>query len=106
MRAVLQSPAFRAGSDGKMYSQAEISWAPGLPPTARTVVSASFATACALLCRIVEEDDRARRSIDLLAVDGEGRVTVDDEVELFVAARFLGVVLDHLVARAAAPCTR
>ena len=40
-----QSPALRAGSDGKMYSHDEIVCVPGSPPIASTVVPASFAIA-------------------------------------------------------------
>ena len=60
----------------------------------------------AALRRVVEVDERARRRVDLLAVDGEGRVAGDDGVDLLVAELRLGVILDDLVAGRPPPCTR
>ena len=62
------------GSEGKKYSQAESSCLPGTPPIASTVVFGSFATAERRCFDVVEVDHRARRRVDLLAVDGERRV--------------------------------
>ena len=41
-------------------------------------------------------DDRACRRIYLLAVDRERRASFDDDVDLLVTVRLLGVVLDDL----------
>jgi len=45
-----------------------------------------------------DEDERARRRVDLLTVDLEGGVTVDDDVQLLVLRHQLGVLADDRVA--------
>ncbi len=48
------------------------------------------------LLRVVQEDDCPPGRVDRLAVDGEGRVTADDDVRLLV--RLFRVIFDDLVA--------
>ena len=73
---------------------------PGTPPTARTVVPGSTATAWRLHRRVADEDHRAVRGIELLAVERERGLARDDDVGLLVPERLLGVLLDDVVAGA------
>jgi hypothetical protein len=43
-------------------------------------------------------DERAGRRVDLLAVEGERRASAQHDVDLLVAVRALGVLLDHPLA--------
>src|SRR5207244_13282365 len=55
-----------------------------------------------LLRRLVEEDERPGRCVELLALDREDRVPGDDDVELFVVAGAVArlvVLLDDELAR-------
>ena len=45
--------------------------------------------------RIADEHERAGRCVDLFAVDREGRMPLDDDVELLVLRHHLGVLADH-----------
>ena len=47
--------------------------------------------------RVAQEDDRARGHVRLLAVEHERRPAGDDDVELLVAERLLGVLLDDVL---------
>src|SRR5206468_8445260 len=45
--------------------------------------------------RIADEYQRARRSVELVTVDGEGCVTLDDDVQLLVVGPRFRVLADH-----------
>ena len=48
--------------------------------------------------RVADEDDRALRRVDLLAVERERGVADDHDVRLLMPERLLGVLLDDVVA--------
>ena len=49
--------------------------------------------------RVADEDHRAVRRVDLLAVERERGLARDDDVGLLVPERLLGVLLDDVLAR-------
>ena len=79
---------------------------PGLPPSASTTVSVVERDGAALQGRVADEDELTRAELVLVAVDREPRAAAEHEVDLLVAERAFGVLLDDRAPPASRACRR